>query len=142
VVLDTDVVVAGIRSPQGASAALLRSLPEGNLTLLLSVALVLEYEDVCQRAEHRLATGMSAVEVDGFVNALVSFAEPVEIHFRWRPALRDAGDEMVLETAVNGAADAIVTFNVRHYGKIPGEFGIDVLLPREALERTRKWRRK
>jgi len=52
--------------------------------------------------------------------------------------LRDAGDEMVLEAAVNGRADALVTFNVRDFGKVPGRFGIEVLLPRDALKRIRR----
>jgi hypothetical protein len=57
------------------------------------------------------------------------------VHFLWRPQLRDAGDEMVLETAVNGQADAIVTFNRRHYGDAPARFGILLLLPAEAYRR-------
>jgi predicted nucleic acid-binding protein len=71
------------------------------------------------------------------VTALIAMAEPVETHFLWRPQLRDAGDEMVLETAVNGSADALVTFNLRDYGQTPARFGIEVLLPREALRRIR-----
>jgi putative PIN family toxin of toxin-antitoxin system len=137
VVLDTDVVVAAIRSPSGASAALLRILDEGRGTLLLSVPLALEYEAVCQLPEHRLATGLSLEDAETFVNALIGMAEPVEVHFRWRPMLRDPGDEMVLETAVNGRAEALVTFNRRDYGEVPGTFGIEVLLPGEALRRMR-----
>ena len=136
-VLDTDVVVAALRSPSGASAAILRRLDEGLGTLLLSVPLVLEYEAICQLPEHRLVTGLSVDQVDVFVNGLIAIAEPVEAHYRWRPLLRDPGDEMVLETAVNGQGDALVTFNRRDYGKAPAEFGIDVLLPREALQRMR-----
>jgi predicted nucleic acid-binding protein len=60
----------------------------------------------------------------------------VETHYRWRPQLRDAGDEMVLETAVNGRAQAIVTFNRRDYGEAPANFGVEVLSPAEALRRT------
>jgi len=60
--------------------------------------------------------------------------EPVESHFVWRPQLRDPGDEMVLEAAVNGRADAIVTFNHRDFGQAPQRFGLRVLLPRQALE--------
>ena len=60
---------------------------------------------------------------------------PVETHFLWRPRLRDPADEMVLEAAVNGQANAIVTFNLRDYGAMPKDFGIEVLLPRDALKR-------
>jgi predicted nucleic acid-binding protein len=72
-------------------------------------------------------------DVDVFINALIGLAEPVDVHFLWRPQLRDPGDEMVLETAVNGRAEALVTFNQRDYGRVPASFGIEVLLPREAL---------
>jgi len=101
------------------------------------VALALEYEAVCRQAEHRLASGLRDQEVETFVTAVIAMAEPVKIHFLWRPQLRDAGDEMVLETAVNGGADALITFNVRDYGEVPSRFGIAVLLPREAIGRIK-----
>jgi putative PIN family toxin of toxin-antitoxin system len=136
-VLDTDVVVAAMRSPTGASAAILRSAREGQASLVLSVPLAVEYEYVCQKAEHRLSAGLSEREVDIFVSAVIAMAEPVETHFLWRPQLRDANDEMVLEAAVNGRADALVTFNLRDYGNVPGRFGVELLLPRDAIGRIR-----
>jgi putative PIN family toxin of toxin-antitoxin system len=135
--MDTDAIVAAMRSPTGASAALLHAARQGELTILLSVALALEYESVCRQAEHRLASGLSDQEVETFVTAVIAMAEPVKIHFLWRPQLRDAGDEMVLETAVNGGADTLITFNVRDYGEVPPRFGIEVLLPREAIRRIK-----
>ncbi len=132
---DTDVIVAALRSPSGASAALLRLVEEDRVTLLLSVALALEYDAICQLPEHCMAAGISQGDAKMFVTTLISMARPVEIHFRWRPQLRDAGDEMVLETAVNGGADALVTFDHRDYGVGPQVFGIPILLPREALRR-------
>ena len=104
--LDTDVVVAAMRSPTGASAAILQAARQGRTTLLVSVALALEYEAVCGKAEHRLASGLSDRDVDVYVTAVIALAEPVETHLLWRPQLRDPGDEMVLEAAVNGRADA------------------------------------
>ncbi|HEY1336762.1 MAG TPA: PIN domain-containing protein [Bryobacteraceae bacterium] len=86
--LDTDAVVAAMRSPTGASAAL-----------------------------------------------VIALAEPVETHFLWRPQLRDPNDEMVLEAAINGNADALVTFNVRHFEDSAAQFGLAVMLPREAIRR-------
>jgi putative PIN family toxin of toxin-antitoxin system len=135
IVLDTDVIVAAVRSPGGASAAILLAVRKDRVTLLASVALALEYEAVCHLAEHRLASGLSESEMETFVNAVIAMCEPVEMHFLWRPQTRDPGDEMVLETAINGRADALVTFNVRDYGNAPLEFGVAVLLPREALRR-------
>jgi putative PIN family toxin of toxin-antitoxin system len=136
-VLDTDVVVAAMRSPRGASAALLRLLDDGCGALLLSVALALEYEAVCQLAEHRLAAGLTTVQVETFIGGLIDMAEAVNSHFRWRPQLHDPGDEMVLETAVNGRADGLVTFNRRGYGRVPATFGIELLLPGDALRRIK-----
>src|SRR6266481_6934653 len=126
-----------MRSPSGASAAILRSVRRGRTALLLSVPLAMEYEAVCSKAEHRLAAGLSGREVEIFLDAVIAMAEPVETHFLWRPQLRDANDEMVLETAVNGQADALVTFNRRDFGTVPAQFGVELLLPREALERIR-----
>ena len=137
-VLDTDVVVAAMRSPTGASAEILRLARQGRLTLLLSVALALEYETVCTRAEHRLAADLSEKEVNLFVDAMIALAEPVTMHFLWRPQLRDASDEMVLETAINGDADALVTFNAKDFGEVPGHFGMDLLLPREVIMRIKR----
>ena len=137
-VLDTDVVVAAMRSPTGASAAIVLAAREGQAILLLSAPLAMEYEAVCQRAEHREESGLSVREVDIFLTALIAMAEPVATHFLWRPQLRDPNDEMVLEAAVNGMADAILTFNVRDYGTAPARFGIEILLPREAVSRIKR----
>ena len=134
-VLDTDVVVAAMRSPDGASAALSLAARSGRVTLLATAALAIEYEAVCSRAEHRLSSGLTSQQVDVFVTAVIAMVEPVRAWFLWRPQLRDAGDEMVLEAAVNGNADALVTFNRRDFGAIPARFGVEVLLPKEALER-------
>jgi putative PIN family toxin of toxin-antitoxin system len=134
-VLDTDVVVAAMRSPRGASAEILRAARQGRVTLLVSMPLALEYEAVCSRAEHRLAAGLSEHEVKVFVTAVIAMAEPVFIHFLWRPQLRDVGDEMVLETAINGRADALVTYNVRDFAPAHSLFGVATLLPREVVRR-------
>jgi len=138
VVLDTDAIVAGMRSPGGASAEILRQARQGRVTLLVSVPLAMEYEAICSEAEHRLAAGLSEREVEIFLDAIVAMAEPVKTHFLWRPQLRDPGDEMVLEAAVNGQADLLVTFNVRDFGPVPSRFGIELMIPRDALERIRQ----
>ena len=136
--LDTDVVVAAMRSPAGASAALVNAIRQEQATLLLTVALALEYEAVCRRPEHRIGAGLTAKGVSIFVEAVIAMAEPVPTHFLWRPQLRDPNDEMVLETAVNGGADGLVTFNLRDYGTAAARFGVEILLPREAIRRIQK----
>jgi len=103
--------------------------------MLLSVALALEYEAKCKLAEHRLAAGLSTAEASIYIDALIAMAEPVQTHFRWRPQLHDPGDELVLEAAVNGRADAIVTFNEKDLREAQRLFGIVVIRPGEALRR-------
>jgi putative PIN family toxin of toxin-antitoxin system len=137
-VLDTDVIVAAMRSPSGASAGLLEAALDGRVTLLANVALVLEYEAVCSRDEHLRAAGFSAAQMSVFVDALAALAEPVESHFIWRPQLKDPSDEMVLEAAVNGRADMIVSFNRRDFVVAPQRFGLKVLLPGDALRKVVK----
>jgi len=136
-VLDTDVIVAAIRSPSGASAALIRALQSGQLQVAASVPLFVEYEATCTRAEHVLAAGLQTSDVSDFLAALAGLVEPTEIHYMWRPQVRDPADDMVLEAAVNAMADAIVSFNHNDFGDAPATFGIDILLPRDALARLR-----
>ena len=134
-VLDTSVIVAAMRSPTGASAALLVAARRNQIVIVANVALALEYEATCSRAEHILASGLSVSQVGIFLDAVIAMAEPVETHFLWRPQLRDPADELVLEAGVNGQTTAIVTFNQRDFGTVPLQFGIEVLLPVTALLR-------
>src|SRR5438552_14025206 len=127
-----------MRSPGGASAAILRAARQSKITLLVSVPLAIEYEANCSEAEHRLAARSSEREVEIFLDAVVAMEEPVKTHFLWRPQLRDPSDEMVLETSVNGRADGLVTFNVPDFGTVPARFGIEVMIPREVIGRMRR----
>jgi putative PIN family toxin of toxin-antitoxin system len=138
VVLDTSVIVAALRSRTGASNALLEDVARGRLRPLASTALFLEYEDALKRPDIRLATGMSEEDVDGFLAALASAAEAVDVNFRWRPQLSDPKDELVLEAAVNGEADALVTHNLRDFEPATRLFGVRVLLPRDVLKELRR----
>jgi len=137
-VLDTDVMVAALRSNRGASRQLLLGALDGSFQLLLSVPLILEYEAVLNRPEHLAACGLSAAEIGRVLDDLAGIAQPVTLSFRWRPRLSDPNDDMVLETAVNGNADAIVTFNQRDFEAAVGDFGCAVILPGAALEQMRR----
>ena len=134
-VMDTNVVVSGLRSPSGASAKLIDQALSRRFTPLLSVALALEYEAACSGPTQLSASGLTNLDVQTIVEALCAVSEPVVSWFLWRPQLRDPTDEMVLEVAINGAADALVTFNQRDFSDAPRKFGISVLTPQEALGR-------
>lgn len=134
--MDTDAIVAAMRSPTGASAALLRAAREERVTLLATVPLFVECEAVCGRVEHLLAAGFGRKDLKLFLDALVDLVEPVQAWFLWRPQLRDPGDELVLEAAVNGRAEAIATFNRRDFLPAAGRFGVEILLPAEAIRRV------
>jgi putative PIN family toxin of toxin-antitoxin system len=134
-ILDTAVMVAAIRSDAGASRRLLVAGLERRLTLLASVPLMLEYQAVMTRPEHLKASGLSVEDVGVLLDAVAAVAEPVRLAFLWRPTVSDPDDDMVLEAAVNGRADALVTFNLRDFGKSAEAFGIKVLSPGEAVKR-------
>ena len=132
-VIDTIVIVTAMRSPAGASAEVLRHARLGRLTPLASVALAIEYQDVCLRDVHGAAAGLTRTEVKQFLDAILAMVEPVNIWFLWRPQLRDAGDELVLEAAANGRAQAIVTFNLRDFLPAAKQFGVALWTPIQVL---------
>lgn len=131
-VLDTNVLVSALMSRRGASFELLSRVGQGGFELALSVALVLEYEDVLLRFGKRLA--LSPREVRDLLDYLCSVGVHQEIFYLWRPRLRDPKDEMVLELAVAFRADAIVTFNGRDF-RGAGDLGIRLWTPGQTLTR-------
>lgn len=133
VVLDTNVVVPAVRSDRGASRILLTAALEQRTRLLLSVPLMMEYEAVLMRAEHRSVSGLSVDDVGMLLDAIAAVAEPIRLAYLWRPTLPDAEDDMVLETAVNGGADGLVTLNRRHFGPVTAWFGIATLSPAQGV---------
>lgn len=137
-VLDTGVLVAALRSSRGASRQLLLAALDRRFELLLSVPLMLEYEAVLTRHEHLAASGLTTADVEGILDDLAVVAKPVRLAFRWRPRLSDPNDDMVLETAMNGSADAIVTFNRRDFQEASRSLNCAVILPASALQQI--WR--
>ncbi len=104
--------------------------------MLLSQPLLTEYEDVLRRPDQMLVHGISFRGIDDFLNGLALRAIHVTFHYRIRPQLRDPNDELVLETAVNGIADAIVTHNVKDFLPETIRFGIPVLRPGDIIRST------
>ena len=141
-VLDTDVLLSGLRSTVGASRVLLLAVEAGVVTPLVSVATVIEYEAVLKRAEHLQAARLDAEEVDRFLDDFVAQADHITLHLRTRPAVRDPDDEMFAELAINGQADALVSFNISDYRATDAGargLGIQVCRPGDILRRL-SWR--
>jgi len=137
IVLDTSVVVAGLRTRLGAGNAVLRQVARRRLVPLASPPLFLEYEEVLKRPEHCLAHGLSLEQIDEFLAELAALIEPVEVDFQWRPQTPDPNDEMVLETAINARANAVVTYNVADFAVAAKRFRISVLSPADLLKKVR-----
>lgn len=129
IVLDTNVIVAGLRSRRGAAFRLLSLIGSGVFTHCLSVPLLFEYEDVLTRP------GMVPLSADGIediLDGLCATAEQRPLYFLWRPQLVDAADDLVLEIAVTGQCDTIITYNQRHF--VGSErFGVRVQTPADFL---------
>ena len=129
-------MVAAIRSRRGASRRLLEAtLDARGLKPLVPVPLFIEYEAVMTRPEHLRVAGLTATEAGRVLDAVAAVAEPIRLAFLWRPMLPDPADDMVLETAVDGRAEGIVTFNRRDFVQVQRQFGIAVLSPADAIRR-------
>ena len=126
IVIDTNVVIAALRSKKGASYKLLSLVGPKRFKTHDSVALVLEYEDVIQR--YRVELGLSQDDVSDLVDSLCALAKHHKIYFLWRPSLPDANDELILELAVSAQCDYIVTHNLSDFKGVE-KFGVKAVTP-------------
>jgi putative PIN family toxin of toxin-antitoxin system len=131
IVLDTNVLVAALRSRRGASFRLVSLLPAASFEVNLSVPLVFEYEEVLP--QHRHVMGLTIIDIADFLDFLCSIAHLHEIFFLWRPTLTDPKDEMLLELAVKARCQYIVTYNTRNF-RGAEQFGIAIVTPQAFLE--------
>ena len=136
VVLDTSIVVAALRTRHGAANGVMRLVATRRLVPLATPPLFLEYEDVLKRPEQRLVHGLDLEQVDEFLAELAALTEPVDVHFQWRPQTADPCDEMVIEAAINGGADALVTYNVADFQSASERFRIPILRPPDLLRKA------
>ncbi len=144
-VLDTDVLRSGLQSPAGASRLLLCGVVEGAFTPLVTVATMLEHEDVLLRPESLAATGLTEAKTLAFLDGFLARSQQVRVRQRIRPSIQDPSDEIFVEALINGSGDAIVTFNRRDY--LPADRRltslrktlVPVVAPGEALRRL-AWR--
>lgn len=133
-ILDTNVLIAALRSPFGASYQLVARVGTGAFDLELSVPLVLEYESVAKR--DLPALGLTAADVDAVLDFLCRAGRHRPIYFHWRPALPDPQDDLVLELAVAAGCPVVVTHNVRHFAGAE-RFGVTPVRPRDFLATLR-----
>jgi len=131
VVLDTNVIVAALRSRDGASFQILESIIDDQVDFALSVPLLLEYEAVLKRSANLSASGLNIKDIDVILNILCARGQPTILHYLWRPQLKNEQDEMVLELAVNADADAIVTFNRKDFLPAANKFDLPIMMPSE-----------
>ena len=130
--LDTNVLVAGLRSRKGAAFRLLSLVGKGHFEICLSVPIVLEYEEVLLRQLEQLE--FTEVDVQDLLDYFCSVGNHQEIYYLWRPYLRDAKDDSLLEAAVAGNCEAIITYNRRDFAGAE-RFGVEILTPGEFLKR-------
>lgn len=130
IVLDTNIIVSGLRSRKGSAFRLLELVGTGAFDIHLSVPLVLEYREVLLRELPNLY--VSATDIEDFIEFHCSVATRHRIFFLWRPYLPDPKDDMVLELAVTARCDSVVTYNIRDFFGIE-RFGIRAIAPAEFL---------
>jgi predicted nucleic acid-binding protein len=136
-VLDTSVLITAFRPSGGAAAETVRLALLKELTILLDYKLACEYRAVGLRSEHLKASGKTQKETELLIDMLEAVAEPVFVAVRHAPLSQDANDDMVLELAINGGADAIVTNNTKHFREAAKDFDLQLLTPAELLNEFR-----
>jgi putative PIN family toxin of toxin-antitoxin system len=133
-VMDTNVLVAGLRSRLGASHQLLQLLRSGRWTLVLSNTVGSEYHEILHR--EAAALRMNHSDVDAFLDALCGFAERQNLSTTWTPAATDPDDEALVQLAREAKVQYLITHNVRHM-RAAEQFGVRVLTPAEFLNLVR-----
>jgi len=130
IVIDTNVLFTALKSQSGASYKLVSLIPSKRFSIVISIPLIIEYEDVLRRG--KLPVTITEKDITDFIDFFCSVGENQEIFFLWRPFLPDSSDDLVLEVAVASGCDAIITYNKRHF-KNTEKFGIRILDPKEFL---------
>jgi putative PIN family toxin of toxin-antitoxin system len=134
VVLDTNILVSGLRSNQGSAFQILTKLYHQEFTIALSTALILEYEDVLKRPEMKIP--LSFDQIEDVLDYLASIATKPRLYYTWRPAVRDPKDDHLLELAWHARVDYIVTYNIRDFQEAR-RFDIEAIRPVEFLQRIK-----
>ncbi|MGK0185360.1 MAG: putative nucleic acid-binding protein [Verrucomicrobiales bacterium] len=132
--IDTNVLVAALRSSSGASFQLLLAADRGDFEVALSVPLLAEYDDVSARRDIGITISPSAISA--IIGRIAQIAHKQTIYFLWRPILPDPKDDMVLELGIAAGVSHIVTFNRKDF-RPASQFGISIVTPSDFLELIR-----
>lgn len=133
-VIDTNVIYSGLYSRDGASFAVLEYMAQKQFTPVISNSLIYEYEDVLTRNLNKL--GLTLADINNFLDGLCLISEQIEVSFLWRPFLKDAGDDHVLELAFASGAKHITTHNIKDF-EGSNQLGIFAILPKDFLKKLR-----
>ncbi|WP_330205531.1 putative toxin-antitoxin system toxin component, PIN family [Cyanobacterium sp. Dongsha4] len=131
IVIDTNVILAGLKSSKGASFKLLSMMNDSRFSINISATLIIEYEDVLKR--NSLNLGLTFDEIERFISGICSIANHHEIFFLWRPLSTDPDDDFILDLAIKSQSDFIISYNEKHLKNIKN-FRIDVLNPKQFLQ--------
>jgi putative PIN family toxin of toxin-antitoxin system len=131
VILDTNVLYAGLYSSEGASYQILRAIERGQIQIILSTTLLFEYEDILNRKKPEL--GLSEKQIEAILDNLCRLSDHQKIYYLWRPFLKDPNDDHILELAVASQTEIIVTHNTKDFNGID-TFGIRAITPKQLLK--------
>lgn len=132
IILDTNVLYAGLYSSEGASYQVLRAIEGGDVQVVISTTLLFEYEDILKRKQAEL--GLANQEIEAILDNICALSEHQRIYYLWRPCLRDPKDDHVLEVAVASHTPYIITHNLKDFQGIAHAFNIRAITPKELLE--------
>ena len=131
IILDTNVLYAGLYSSKGASFRVLQAIEESKLKIVISTTLLFEYEDILKR--NQVVLGLSNREIEKILDYFCMQSEHQKIYFLWRPRLPDPKDDHLLELAIASGTKLIVTHNRKDF-KGAEEFGVRSITPKELME--------
>ncbi len=131
IVIDTNVFIAALKSRRGASFKLLFEVSQVKYEQNISPTLIFEYESVAKRKSQNIL--LNDRQIDDILDMICYQSTKCEIFFLWRPFLKDAQDDFILELAIESQSEFIVTYNKSDFIGVE-KFGIKVITPKEFLK--------
>ena len=138
VVIDTNVWISALISKDGVSREVIRWALLDKIAPQISTTLFLEYEDVMKREKIQALCSLTIQEQEELFQAFLLTCKWNEIFYLWRPNLTDEGDDFLIELAVASNSLVIITDNVKDIEVGELKFNIEVLTPKQFIERYRK----